>query len=300
MDCKEDSFTRFPDLPYELRSQIWEQLIPAHGIYLAECIPLHLDNNVDDDGRRTIQLVLWPAQHELFQVDGLRQRVRAQKTLLATCAESRRELCRHFPDTLGDRGSRLSFRHDLIYTLSNYFSLDCIGLNPHPKFRFEFPGGWNRLVHRMALNCEFCRLWFRLAHEPADGTWAQSHCACIKNLMGFLTGCTSLRQLFLTTRDGIGFDAWARLRGGERAALTESMTDCYGGLTCQEGPLSAWAIRLEKIAQFLRQVIADDLEVDIRPNWVGKIETGYPTLRDLEILKMVHVSEELRWLCKAL
>lgn len=300
MDCKEDSFTRFPDLPYELRSQIWEELIPAHGIYLAECVPLHLDNTVDEDGRRTIRLVLCASQHPFSQVDGFGQRVRAQKTLLATCGESRRELCRHFPDTLVDGGPRLSFRHDLIYILSDFFKVDCLGLNPHPKVRLEFEGGWNRLVHRMALPCEFCRTWFRLAHEPARATRPQFHCACIKNLMGFLTGCTSLRQLFLTTREGIGFDAWARLRGGERATITESMTDCYGGLTCQEGPLSAWASRLEKIALFLRQVIADDLEVGIRPNWVGMIENGYPALRDLEISKMVHVSEELRWLCKAL
>lgn len=291
-----DRFTCFPDLPYELRCQVWGNVIPDYGIHLIECYPARVDS-------KTIRLALRRAHHE-YEVCGQKQRFRTQKILLATCVESRAEFCRHFPDTLRRGGPRFSFRHDLIYITSDFFLCHTLmwpELNV--EYHLEFEGGWNTLVHRLAMNREFCQIWaceFRFPSWTSLQDW-RLHCRPLKIFMDFLTSCIRLKQLVLIRPDGIGFDAWLELPRGDRRTLTESMADSYGGLICQASARPHMLADVpDRTLSFLRHIIHDDPEFDIDPSWVGKVRTGYPMLKDLEISKMVHVSWELRWLCKEL
>lgn len=298
MNREEIGFAKFPDLPFELRCQIWGEAMPAHGICLADCDAVLVRGDDDQDGHKTVRLSLKPAHHK-FQVRGLRERVRAQKVLLATCAESRAELCKRFPETLGGSGPRFSFRHDLIYMVSDFVERARVGPMPYPEVRLEFEGGWNEAVHRLALNFELWERLFDLVRKPSWVAWRDWYCPLIKTQMEFLTTCTSLRELVLAIPDGIGSDAWASMGRNTRMTLSKSMTDCYGGLTCQASePYRLGLANLDRTALFLRQIIVDDIELAMRRDWADKLETGYPALRDLEISKMVNVSADLRWLCK--
>lgn len=303
MNSEEDGFTRFRDLPFELRRQIWGEAMPTHGIYLVDCDAVLIDRNDDQEGHKTLHLTLRPAQHREFQAAGLEQRVRTQKALLSTCAESRTELCRRFPDTLGGGGPRFSFRHDLIYIVSDVLRRVFVRHRLPPEVRLGFEGGWNRLIHRLVLNCEILQFMFGLLHmTPRLGNVQQDrYCYIINRFLELLATCTSLKQLVLTRSHGIGFDAWAEMPHDRQTSLSESMADCYGGLTCQASERFDTKVgQLGATASFLRQIIFDDLDATIDRSWIVKLETGYPVLRDLEISKMVHVSPELRWLCKDL
>lgn len=296
MDRKEGSFTKFPDLPLELRWQIWGEAMGGYGLYLVDCRSVLVDGNGEQDGFRTHRLGLRPVHHK-SQVDVVRQRVHTQRTLLATCVESRTEFCRRFPDTLGGGGLRFSFRHDLIYIESAFILQAFCSLKLPPEQRPEFEGGWHRLIHRLAVNCDFCQIWAVLLSGPGVGIQRDWNCTRLNRFMTFLTTCTSLRQLVLTRPDGIGFDEWAQLSPAVRTTLCERMTGCYAGLTCQASErFHVEAVNFDGTALFLRQIILD--EFTLHPNWVGKVRTGYPVLRDLKISKMVRVSRELRWLCK--
>lgn len=297
MDCEEAGFTKFQDLPFELRRQIWGEAIPTHGIYLVDCDAVLIDRNDDQEGHKTLHLTLRPAHHE-FQAAGLEQRVRTQKILLSTCAESRTELCRRFPDTLGGGGPRFSFRHDLIYIVSDILRRVFVRHKLPPEVRLGFEGGWNRPIHRLVLNCEILQIMFSLMHMTPR---QDRYCYIINRFLELLATCTSLRQLVLTRSNGVGFDAWAEMPRDRQTSLSESMADCYGGLTCQASERFDTRLgQLGAAALLLRQTIFDDLDATIDRSWLVKLETGYPMLRDLEISKMVHVSPELRWLCKDL
>ncbi|KAG6363123.1 hypothetical protein INS49_008218 [Diaporthe citri] len=199
------------------------------------------------------------------------------------------------------RWATLQFRHDLIYIVTDFLRQAFVGLKLPPEVRLEFKGGWNRLIHRLAFDSEFCQTWSVLMRGPGVGVQQDWHSTRLDRFMTFLTTCTSLRQLVLTRPDGIGFDGWAELSRADRTTLSERMTDCYGGLTCQASErFPAEAVNFDKTALFLRQIILGDLQSAIHRNWVGKVKTGYPVLRDLEIWKMVHFSLELRWLCKGI
>lgn len=302
MNCEEAGFTKFQDLPFELRRQIWGEAMPAHGIYLVDCDAVLIDSNDDQEGHKTLHLTIRPAHHK-FQADSLEQRVRTQKILLSTCAESRAELCRRFPDTLGGDGPRFSFRNDLIYIVSDILRRVFIKHKLPPEVRLGFEGGWNRLIHRLVLNCEMLQVMFRLVQmTPRQGNLQRDrYCYIINGFLELLATCTSLRQLVLTNLNGIGFDAWAEMPHDRQTTLSESMADCYGRLTCQASEKFDTRVgQLGAAALFLRQIIFDDLDATIDRSWLVKLETGYPVLRGLEILKMVHVSPELRWLCKDL
>lgn len=299
MDCKKGSFTKFSDLPPELRCHVWGEFMGGHGLYVVECSCVLVDRTDDQDGSRTLRVALRPARPHL-QGSRQRERLLTQKILLATCVESRAELYRRFPDTLGVGGLRFSFRHDLIYIVSDFLCLAFAGLRLPPKVRLEFEGGWNRLIHWVALNSEFFQIWSVLMRGSGEGVQMDWHSARLDRVMTFLTTCTSLRQLVLTRLKAIGFDGWAKLARADRTTLTERMTDCYAGLTCHasERSLQVEAVNFDEAALFLRQIILDDQQSAIHRSWVGKVKTGYPVLRHLEIRKMVHVSHELRWLCK--
>lgn len=298
MDPRGDGFPRFPDLPCELRCHIWKELIPAHGIYLVGCDPVLDDSNNDHDGPRTLRLALGPAHHE-FKNPGLAQRIRAQKILLATCGESRAELCRRFPDTLDGGGPRFSFRHDLIYIVPSSFLVDFIRPVPPPNVRLEFVGGWNKLVHRLALNGKWCQAWsnFLRLSNPVNARKPR-HRMHIGRFMGFLTTCTSLQELVLTRPCGVSFDAWAMLPRKGQATVAGSMLDGYGGLTCEQSEeLDMLGVRLDGAVSLLRGIILDDLEGIVHGDLMDTIETGYPALKDLEISQMVHFTHHLRWVC---
>lgn len=298
MDREENGFARFPDLPFELRLQIWEEVMPAHGICLVDCHVALVDGGDDQDGHKALRLALRPAPHK-FQACGFAQRVRAQTAMLATCTESRTVLCKQFPDTVGGSGQRLSFQHDLIYIVPDFLYWTLGAPKLPQELRLEFEGGWNDAARRLALNCDFWQNLHRLVRVPARMPWQYRNGTVFKRLMEFLTTFTSLSQLYLAIPDGIGHGAWERLRRGEWAPLAESVTDCCGGLTCQASEQSRVRIAyLDETVLFLRQAIVDDIEPAIHHDWLGKVKTGYPALRDLEISRMVHVSTELRLGCR--
>lgn len=113
----------------------------------------------------------------------------------------------------------------------------------------------------------------------------------IDNFMELLTTYSSLKQLVLTSKIGVGFDTWAELSCEDRLSIAEVVADCYGGLTCfASEPFSVWMDHLARPASLLRLLIVDDLEASIHRDLVDKVVAGYPKLKDLEELKTVHVS----------
>lgn len=266
MDREDDIFDRFPDLPFELRSQIWEDAIPGPGIYPVELLAGLAD---DQDGHKALRLALRPAHHE-FQDPDFHQRVRTHQTLLATCVESRAEVCRRFPNTLDGGGPRFSFRHDLVYIVSDLLHEAFSSHKLSPEIRFEFEGGWNKLIHRLALNCEELQGWYCVMRSGRPEGPYLKHITYMEKFMEFLTTCTSLKQLVLTITRGIGFDSWVKNLPREgRLIFSEKMTDCYGGLTCPASErLSCWAGYLAWLASLLRQLILNDLEGVIHGDWV--------------------------------
>lgn len=289
MDCKKGSFTKFPDLPPELRFQIWGEVMGEYGLYLVECNSVLVDRTDEQDGRRILRLALRLAHHD-YQVYELRQRAHIQKVLLATCVESRDEFCKRFPDTLSGVRQRFSFRHDVIHIRSAFLPHAFASLGPPPGLHLEFEGGWNRLVHRLALDSDFCQICSVLMCGPGAGLPMDWHSTRLDRSMTFLTTCTSLRQVVLAESGGITFDGRAELSIADRATLSERMTYCYGGLTCQASErFDAEAVNFDETALFLRRIILGDLQSAIHPDWEGKVKAGYPVLRNLEIWKMVHV-----------
>lgn len=166
MDREVDCFPRFSNLPLELRRQIWEEALPAHGIYLADCDAVLADRDDDQAGFQALWLALRPAPaHQRLQDRVFLERFCTLTDLLATCVESRAVVCRRFPDTIGGFGPRFNFRHDLIYVASNFLYYPH-SQAPSRQAHLEVKGGFNRSIDRLALRCETCISWSYYMREP--------------------------------------------------------------------------------------------------------------------------------------
>lgn len=181
-------------------------------------------------------------------------------------------VCKRFPGTLDDAGPRLSFREDLIY-LDSLFLPDIARHEfPFPAgVELEFEGGWNELIHRLAFNVE------KVHSRPRAGTmWTPRRPEAFDVFAEFLTTCTSLKQLFLTTQWGMSLDLWESWDHESRSEFSSIVNDYYGGLTCHSR---------DKRLIWLPATYINGLKSD-----------RYPALKDLEISGMLHIARELRFL----
>lgn len=274
MACEEEHFPGFLDLPFELRDQIWKEALPKPGFFLVQCQYVETARADQHGDRKTVQLALRPARQGPHDSE-YQERVRTNKSLLARCLESRVVVCKRFPDTLDDAGPRLSFREDLIY-LDSLFLPDIARHEFPAGVELEFEGGWNELIHRLAFNVE------KVHSRPRAGTmgtmWVPRRPVDFDVFAEFLTTCTSLKQLFLTTQWGMSLDLWESWDHGTRSELSSIANDCYGGLTCHSRNRGMIWVP----STYIKGLKSD----------------RYPALKDLEISRMLHIARELRFLCR--
>lgn len=264
MDCPDNRFPRFRELPAELRLQIWEDILPEPGFFMVQCNPVHIVHADQHDDRKTVRLALKPARHGPHGF-GYQERVWTNRSLLAACFESREVVCKRFPDTLDSAGPRLSFQKDLIYVVSE-FLVALPGQEVPGGLDLEFEGGWNKHIRRLAVSCEWCQM------QSGFGALSTSVMSLemryIARVLGFLTTYTSVKQLFFTLKGKINLDSSDQLKHSSLQHVLDSGTvDSCGGLMCQPNePLPRGWVDLTTLLESLRRTVLEETDAaeDIR------------------------------------
>lgn len=295
-----ESFRKFPRLPLELRCRIWQEASPGYGIYPVNC-------HLEPDANRAPWMIfrLKPLGRYSWDPE-FSERIRTTRVLLATCRESRNEVCFLFPDTLSCHGGkmRLNGKKDVVMIIPSRHLDQYFMLRPALS-HFTFAEHWNTTVQKLGI--------FSLLQQDLIGTSLFSAASMttgidpfsrryFRRLMRFLLKFDGLKQLVLADGSKISVCDWNKTSTYGRQHHQSTLSECYWTTMSITQPRRSYFPRmiphhrlrsLAACASNLERVIHGNPPANLSQLISQQISFGYPQLQSVEIVKLLTLDPEL-------
>lgn len=314
------AFTRFPDLPMELRLKIYRHALPNYGpcpvssIFTIEAPPdtTIASRHTPSATPLDVTWALSPMPRDQWLPE-YAKRVRNMQAMLWASHESRMETFLRFPAILGSSNSQMRFHPiaDLVILASSH---EVLSLFFQRHVSLSFAENWNKKVVRLAMP-HFMVEAFSVDLFHQDPLLADLGYRCIGGFLLFLSQMSCLEQFFLIGTRPIFVEAWKRTGVEAKKQLLECFENVFQTNPIQlsattsteqetmpiQDPLKDHrADGLTRAVSNIRHVIHSHPESTEKSPFRKTIQFvgRSPKLKSIDIRKMYYFERELQGFCK--
>lgn len=309
-------------LPQELRLKVWQEAAPRYGLYPVQgYVELGSPPTPETDpGEYSETIAIRPCPRTEWCSE-FTERVRATRSLLLACRESRSELHFLFPDTVPCFGGELRFNGERDVVLVVFMeSLQDMFPGPTSLTRFSFANDWHKRVRKLGVSSPMLQflvgnfLFFSSAGGTNPSRWyLRCFLRFLSSFSEYRAGADHLRQLVIVEGSYISSATLKKPRPnrlGQRG-LTEILRQCHRTDMRIPAPprminlyeprppcnLRGWLCALDGLAENLEMVIQGRRPSNLPSRVLQRIRFGYPELQGVEIVKLVMLDPALAHLC---
>lgn len=308
-------------LPRELRLKVWREAAPRYGLYPVQgYAKLESPPMPDTDAEKQSNIIALRPYSRTEWYSEFAERVRATRSLLLACRESRSELHFLFPDTVHCFGGELRFSGERDVVLIIFIkSLEKMLVKSTSLTRFSFANDWHKKVRKLGVFSPMLQYLDNkfLLSSLTLGIPSQRYLRRFLRVFGrfdeYRAGADHLRQLVIVEGSYISSATLSKVRANDSGQrdLFEVLRQCYRTdvrITVPPGMVElceltpAWNLRgslcaLDELVEKLEMQIQGRPSSNPHPQAFQSLRFGYTELPGVEIVKLVMLDPALAHLC---